>query len=154
MKVLFEGPPDETLIKSLGVKATKDGRHKSGVLKELTQGEELMGIVDEDPKNTQSRPKAMNKFHLAEEKHTIKVYRHQSNNNQLIVLCPDLENWILKAIKASKVDVSKFNLPSKANALHGIINSRLPNFEKLIHELITKENSAILYLQSLLTKRE
>ena len=146
MRVLFEGPPDETLVKCLGVKYTKDGRHKSGVLKELTSTKGLIGMIDEDPKNTQSRPRMMNEFQRVESKYAIEYYRHQNNNNQLIVLCPDLENWILKATKASKIGVNKFNLPSKTSALHGIINSRLFNFDKLIQELVRKESLAILYL--------
>ena len=93
----------------------------------------------------------MNEFYLTEEKHFIKIYRHQSNNNLLIVLCPDLENWILKAAKSSKVDVSTFNLPKKASTMHNTINTRLPNFEKLIQALIEEKNPAILYLQALFT---
>ena len=149
---MYEGPPDETLIKCLSMKSTKDGRHKSGVLKELTKAEELVGIVDEDPKNTQSRPKVMNEFYLIEENQGIKVYRHQSNSNRLIVLCPDLENWILKAVKTTNINISLFNLSDNPSTLHRVINKRLPNFENLINELINQQNPSILYLQSLLTQ--
>ena len=112
-----------------------------------------MGLVDEDPKSTQSRPRVMNEFLLRENKHAIKVYHHQSNRNQLIVLCPDLENWITRAAAASKIKLSTFNLPNKAGALHNIINSRLPNFEKLIKGLIANQNPSVLYLQSILVSK-
>ena len=144
MKVLFEGPPDEILLKCLGVKATKDGRHKSGVLKELTKREGLVGLVDEDPKNTQSRPKTMNEFRFIEKKLAVELYCHRDNDNYLIVLCPDLESWIIKAAKMSKVDLDLFNLPKKASALHNIINSRLSNTERLINELVVRKNPAVL----------
>ena len=150
MVVLFEGPPDEKLLKVIGVSSTQNSRHKSGVLKKLVKKEGLIGVVDEDPKNTQSRPRIMNEFLLLEEKYAIKVYHHQSNNNRLIVLCPDLENWILSAAKTSRINVSKFKLPNRAGALHDIINSRLLNFGKLIQELIAEQNASILYLQSIL----
>ena len=86
MIVLYEGLPDEVLMKRLGVRSTKDGRHKSGVLKDLIRKEGRIGLVDEDPKNTQSRPKIMNEFQLINKKHAIKHYYHQSNKNLLIVL--------------------------------------------------------------------
>ncbi len=148
---MYEGPPDKALIACLGVKSTKDGRHKSGVLKELSQTKDMIGIVDQDPKNTQSRPKTMNEFVLVEHKHGIKSYHHQSNGNQLIVLCPNLESWILKASRTSKVKVATHSLPGNPSTLHRNINSRLPNFERLIQDLLNRKNPALLYLQQLLT---
>ena len=144
---MYEGPPDRTLVECLGVKFTKDGRHKSGVLKELAQTKKMIGILDQDPKNTQSRPKTMDEFILTENKRGIKSYYHQSNSNQLIVICPNLESWILKASKTSKIEVTTYNLPGNPSTLHRIINNRLPNFERLIRELVAQKNPSILYLQ-------
>lgn len=150
---MYEGLPDKTLLICLGVnkKYTEDGRHKSGVLSSLVKRRDIIGLVDQDPSNTQSRPKTMDQFVLTESKYAVERYHHQSNGNQLIVLCPNLENWIIDAAKASNTDLTKFSLPNKASALHRIINSRLPNFERLISDLIAQQNQSVLFLQSLLT---
>ena len=146
---MCEGLPDRALLRCLGAKSVKDGRHKSGVLKTLTKSEGLIGMVDEDPKNTQSRPKAMREFRLVEARHGTKLYYHKSNNNKLIILCPDLESWVLKTTKTSKINIGEYGLPKTPSALHRIINTRLANFEKLIVQLIKLQNPSILYLQSL-----
>lgn len=148
-----EGKPDEVLVQGLCIsrRLIGNGNHKSGVLKHITQTKGLLGIVDEDPDAAQSRSKLMNEFRFIEKRYQIALYEHQSNGNQLIVLCPELEAWILRAVKASKVNISQFNLPNNPSALHRVVNTRLPNLEKLINELIIQQNPAILCLKNLLT---
>ena len=45
--------------------------------------------------------------------YSIELYQHKNTRSQLIVLSPELETWILKVTKASKIDIGKYNLPSK-----------------------------------------
>ena len=136
----------------LGVesKYVQNGRYKKGVLRRVTEESNVLGMVDQDPLTIQNYRKDMLDFQLLTRRYSIELYQHKNTGSQLIVLCPELENWLLKATKASKVDVSKHNLPTKASALHGIINSRIPNFERLVQELVVQKNPSILHLQSLL----
>lgn len=154
LKVYTEGKPDHTLVNCLGIEKRfiKNGRYKKGVLVRLSKERNVLGMVDEDPSTFRNYRKDMSEFTLVRKRHNIEWYQHQSTTNKLIVLCPNLENWILKIAKASKVDVTKFNLPSNPSTLHRVINGRLTNFEKLINELISQQNPSILYLQTLLTQ--
>ena len=68
-------------------------------------------------------------------------------DNKIVVLKVKLEDWIINACKQSNIDISKFNLPIKANDLHSIINSKLSNFDKLISKLLSKNNPSILKLK-------
>ncbi|MHA1267051.1 MAG: hypothetical protein ACTSRS_17565 [Candidatus Helarchaeota archaeon] len=57
-------------------------------------------------------------------------------NSVLIVLCPRLEEWIIKAADLCKMNMeSKFNLPRDPRRLKRIINYRLENLKRLINEL-------------------
>ena len=149
----IEGKPDRVLAHCLGIKKrfTQNARYKKGVLKRVAIESNVLGIVDQDPLTIQNYRRDMLEFQKLDSKYSVELNYHQSTKSKLIVLCPELESWILKAAKASKVDVKKFNLPNKASALHSTINNRLPNFERLVNELIIQQNPSILYLKSLLT---
>ena len=109
----------------LGVESryVQNGRYKKGVLRRVTEESSVLGMVDQDPLTIQNYRKDMLDFQLVTRQHGIELYQHKNTRSQLIVLCPELENWLLKVTKASKIDVRKHNLPSKASALHGIINA-------------------------------
>ena len=153
MVVYTEGKPDQILVRRLGIanKFIGDGKHKAGVLKKVAGKTDVLGIVDQDPETTQSRPKLMNEFQLVEKEYRVIVYFHRSSKNKLIILCPGLEGWVLKAAEASKINVADFKLPKKPSSLHNVVNNHLSSFEKLINELIARQNPSILYLQTLLT---
>ena len=152
LKVYTEGKADRSLIICLGVKngSVQTGRYKKGVLKRVAEESDVLGLVDQDPLTIQNYRKDMFDFQLIEKRHKIESYKHKHTESQLVVLCPDLESWILKASKNSKIEVTTYNLPGNSSTLHQIINNRLPNFERLIRELVTQKNPSILYLQSLL----
>ena len=77
----------------------------------------------------------------------IKIYR-DSKYNLLVVLCPVLEEWVLKTAKLANVKMGDFNLPDKANKFHKMINLSLPNYEKLLERLI--DSKRISSLRSIL----
>lgn len=65
-----------------------------------------------------------------------------SNDNDLIVLCPRLEEWVLKATKEAEIDITRYNLPDDGDKLHRMININIDKFEKLITDL--KEKSLMM----------
>jgi len=97
-------------------------------------------LLDEDPYSGQPRyvKEARLKNDLPE--HDIKILHHSSANNHLIVLCPALEEWILRAARESGIDVTKYNLPNNAAKLHAEINISLDKFEKLLEDLKDSSN--------------
>jgi hypothetical protein len=67
-----------------------------------------------------------------------RVLNDKSNNNDLIVLCPRLEEWVLKATKEAQIDIKRYNLPDDGEHLHKEININIGKFEKLIKDLMGK----------------
>ncbi len=59
-------------------------------------------------------------------------------NNDLIVLCPRLEEWLLKATKDAQIDIKRYNLPDDSEHLHKEINLNIDKVEKLIKDLKVK----------------
>ena len=41
----------------------------------------------------------------------LRILRNTNRNNDLIILCPRLEDWILEAAKEANVDIETYNLP-------------------------------------------
>ena len=144
-----ECKPDEALVKKLGY-TSKTITHHSGKAKvfgKLKKSTSLIAMVDEDPGSPQSSYEKDLIF--IEEVQGIKVYK-DNMGNKIVVLKVKLEDWIINACKQSNIDISKFNLPIKANDLHSIINSKLPSFEKLISKLLSNNNPSILKLKEIL----
>ena len=93
-----------------------------------------MGMVDEDPRGSQ--PLYMN---IVEPEDNLPQYGlktlHDDDNNNLIVLCPKLEDWVLKNAEEAGIDVTDYGLPNYAKELHRIINRRLDEFKTLVADL-------------------
>ncbi len=98
------------------------------------------GVVDEDL--TKTRPTYMENLlrnSLILNENDIKVAHDGKRNNYLIVLCPDLENWLIKTAKILGVSLSNFGLPSNPKDLK-MLNLRNPNkIEPLINDLAKKK---------------
>ena len=152
-----EGRADRVLAQRLGVPRREigDGKGKGGVLRQLVQGRNCQGLVDEDPGIPP--PTLMNR--LAEAGGAdltglgMRLYRHGERGNTLIVLCPKLEDWLTAAARDAglRLDNRRYGLPVNADDLHGVINNELPNLELLIDDLLSAQSPRILRLQTLLT---
>ncbi len=153
MKVYLEGRPDQALVQCLGINKrsiTSEGP-RTEVIKRVVKESKAIGIVDENPYVRQ--PGYLSHFVFNQRKHAVKTYRHQQNNNLLIMLCPNLEIWLLQITKAAKVDVATFHLPNTYKRLHDeltIGSKNLSKLDKLINHLLEKDNKPLHYLKSLL----
>ncbi len=79
----------------------------------------------------------MEELKLIEEKDDLKCLKDK-NNNQIIVICPEIENWIFKTSKEARVDLKKFNLPDNLHNFRKEVELKLDRFELLLRELINK----------------
>ena len=149
--VYVECKPDEVLVKKLGIlkKMLKHENDKGRVCKRLAKLMDCTGMVDEDPLSAQ--PSYLKYLPIIEEKHGVRVLSDKQKGNKVIILCPRLEEWIIKSVSESGFKMSDFGLPDKANELHRVINGRLQAFQKVIDKLIELENPGILFLKSHLT---
>jgi hypothetical protein len=89
-------------------------RKMKGVLDRGSTADLIIGLVDDD----RIKPGFFREFHLVSNEFEIKFLEHSSHTQQLIVLCPDLEGWLLWAAQLAKVDPGKFKLANHAKALH------------------------------------
>lgn len=151
MKILnLECKPDERLAKVLGIPSKNIEHHndKGRIGNLLKEDVYVIAMVDEDPGKPSSKSFAT--LEKESEAHGIKVLVHKKKKQYVVVLCPELEGWIINISKKSKISLSEFGLPEKAKQLHKEINYRLPAFEKLLLKLLEKKNPTLLYLQALL----
>lgn len=147
--VHVECKPDEILVSKLGFPKKQITHHqgKPRIFYALSKTQNQFAMIDEDPGCAKTNDEKALLF--IEESEGIKYYTDKSNN-KICILKVEFEDWIINACKKSKIKLSFFGLPGNSDDLHDVINHKLPNFEKLIDELITKKNPAISKLKDLL----
>ncbi len=135
--IYVECKPDFTLVKSITNILKREIIHEGGkseVCKRLERQKNCRGLIDEDPQSIQ--PPYVKKMIAKDDLSKLELKILQDNNdNYLIVLCPRLEEWILKSAKEADIDVRRYNLPNNARKLHREININLDKFKILIADL-------------------
>jgi hypothetical protein len=144
--IFVENEAHKILVKTLGVSEKEiiiaDG--KGNVCNKLEKERNCKGLVDEDPLSSQHS--YFKKLGHKEIKNDLKLSYDQENKNYLIILCPTVEKWILKAAIGVKIDISKYNLPSITNELYKVLHSdrkKYKNLEDLIKDVV-KQKSVML----------
>jgi hypothetical protein len=135
--IYTECKPDSTLVKMLGL-PKRHIIHQQGkpeVCKQLEKRTNWKGMIDEDPFSVQ--PPYLKKLRVMENlsNYGLKVLKDAAKNNDLIILSPRLEEWILKAVKEAGIDIKRYNLPDDGDPLHKVINLDLRKFERLVNDL-------------------
>jgi len=136
--IYVECKPDFALVRSL-TNITRRGiihtKGKGEICNQLRKRSGCKGLVDEDPLSIQ--PPYMREARLENNlpQHDLKLLHDDTNNNYLIVLCPRLEEWVLKAAQEDSKDVTRYNLPNNGIKLHQQININLDRFEDLLEDL-------------------
>ena len=153
--IYVECKPDGVLVRHVTDLSRRQVGHeiqgKGAVCNRLMNSRDLVAMVDEDPGETQ--PRYMRQLSLSRE-HVelgLKLYYDSRRNNRVVVLCPKLEDWLLRAVNDMGFDIEKYGLPRRANALHGVINSDERKIEKVLSDLTDYESPRLLELHRLLT---
>jgi hypothetical protein len=121
---------------------------KSEICKRLEKQQNCMGLIDEDPLRIQ--PSYIEKMEVASDlsKYELKLLHDKRKNNYIVVLCPRLEEWIVKTAHIMNIDMIKCGLPDDADSLHQEINANLQKFIQLIEPL--KKGERLKTLKTLL----
>jgi hypothetical protein len=130
--IYLECNPDKALVRSLGI-PRKDIRHsfsKGNVCNDLSKNTGVIGLVDEDPGSPQ--PLYLKKLKQIEAKHEMKLLHDEKANNYVVVLCPNLEGWIIKAAREANINLSEYDMSDEVSSLHKIINNKIGSFERLL----------------------
>lgn len=135
--IYVECKPDYTLVKTITEVPKRRINHagnKSEVCKNLRKHNMCIGLVDEDPLSVQ--PSYLAGLEVEDlSSHQMKILHDSSRDNSVVVLCPRLEDWILKTAQEASVDVRNYGLPNDDVRLHEEINGNLERFEKLLGDL-------------------
>ena len=150
MRLFLECKPDETLARVAGVprRAIIHSHGKGKVSKSLAKSSGVTGMVDEDLGSPE--PTAISSFVEVSALHDVRLKIDKSSNNRLVVVCPKLEDWVIKSAKAANLKMREFSLSENPRELHADINVRLPNLERLLQELLELKSPRLLHLKSLL----
>lgn len=150
--IYFECNTDEILVKALGFTKTErcHAGSKGEVCNKLSNSKNSKGLVDEDPASPQ--PSYIQS--LIEKNHedmSLKKFFDSKRENVLVVLCPRLEGWVLRAAEQADVDPLNFGLPNDEKNLHKQGNTSLKQFEEFVQEIESRNNPMFNFLKSLLS---
>lgn len=136
--IYVECIPDKALVKILGIPGNKifHAGGKGNICSRLKYSKNSLGLIDEDPHSPQ--PNYIKKLKFQFKEYSIKVLYDDELENYLIVLCPRLEEWILKAAKEININMVDYQLPNEAMELHKVINTRIKKFENLVQSILQK----------------
>jgi hypothetical protein len=152
--VFVECKPDSLIIEVIDI-ASKiiHQRNKFEVYKRLEREKNCIGLIDEDPQYYYVPP-YIEKMSLNNKlsNYGLKVFYDSSNNNYLVMLCPNLEEWILKAAKEANLKIERYNLPIQPTKLHKEINIKLEKFKILLLDL--KNSNRLKHLQTVIMRKE
>jgi len=155
--VHLECKPDELLVMALGISRKQITHHsgKSRVYGALQKNSNAIGLVDEDPDPGSPKYTYENDLMLIEEKFGVKRFADKKRSNTVLVLKIKLEDWLISAGKVSGIDITKqpYNLPGHGNDLHKVINDRFPVYQKLLDDLLAKNNKPLLTLKEWLKQK-
>lgn len=94
----------------------------------------MVAVIDEDP--GKGRMPLLDEYRKEREMADLIFYSHTQLDCCLIVIRPDLENWLLKRAKKNGIDPSDYGLPDDADRLHSIIHvERNSRFREMINDL-------------------
>ena len=153
--IYVECRPDEILVRQVTDLPRRQVVHeikgKGEVCNRLMRNRDLVAMVDEDPEATQ--PKYMTRLFLDSESADLglKLYLDRSLNNRIVVLCPKLEEWLLRAAADSGLSMNTYGLPDRANPLHSEINLDERKIQRLLADLHRAKSPRLRALGRLLT---
>lgn len=133
--IYVECKPDFELIKSLGI-SKRTIIHcggKARVCKKLQKNTSSIGVVDEDPNSEQ--PSYILNIKKVNEGGNLKLLYDEKRNNYVVIICPKLEDWILKVSKINNISAKKYGLPNDIDEFEKEINHNLDKFRKLLNAL-------------------
>ena len=152
MDIVLECKPDQTLAEVLGY-TRKDITHQNSrghVINYLKKRGQGIGIVDEDPRS--AKPTFFYEFKRETAEHLgVESHYHPKEKIRLIILKPQLEEWVIMAARRSEIRLSDFFRDCHtANDLHDVINPRLLRFEQMLRHMREQQNDALAYLKKVI----
>ena len=107
-----------------------------------------LGMVDNDKG---SIPKYFSEFTLIIERNNLKLLKHKTRQQYLVVICPAIEHWLLNASKEVNLNLADFGLKENLKEFSvytkSIHLSNNHNFTLFIKALLKAESESVLLLK-------
>lgn len=110
-----------------------------------------LGIIDED-KHKGAKAKYLQEFKRVEENNGLILQKHPQRQHYLILVCPEIEKWLMGNAKAVNINPVDYQLP---NELKGLIKltkikdiDKNEGFKRFIKHLINAEAPGITTLKT------
>ena len=136
--IYIECKPDRLLVTSLvrvSARQVIHAHNKPTLCKILTRKTRCDGLVDEDQNSVQPPYHGRVRPGSNYSEYDFKVFHDDANDNRLIVLCPKLEDWVVKTARLAGVDPGSYGLPKDPDRLHREVNLALDRFDKLLQAI-------------------
>ncbi len=153
MRLLLECKADEAVARHLG-RTRRELWHFAGkdrVCHALRKHRSLLGMIDEDPQAVQ--PPYLGGLSLDAMRHDVRLLRDAERDHRVVILCPRLEEWLVRTAAESGVSMTAFGLSDRGNDLHREITSKPERLRDLLDRLLALGSPRLLHLQSLLLAR-
>lgn len=120
-------------------------------LKNRLQHFPALGIIDED-KNKGPVSKYFINFSLLKEENDLILKKHSERNHYLIIVCPEIEHWLLTNAIAIELNPVDFGLPENLSGFKKLTKTqdidRNAGFYQFIKALINQKAPGITTLKS------
>jgi hypothetical protein len=120
MIFFVEDEPHRALLRCLKIprRSIRVAGARGNVIKKLRDSPGDVGIVDEDPRSTQTQSHEFNNYLVTKTGEGLQLRaRRGSGGQRLIVLCPRVEDWLIDRAGACQIDLKQYCLPSTTKEL-------------------------------------
>ena len=153
--IYVECTPDAALVRHITDPSKRQVIHelkgKYEVCKRVSSQSDCRAMVDEDPGSVV--PPYLRRISLVQElvEEGLIVYHDGARRNQVVVLRPRLEDWILAAAKGVGLMAAAFGLPAHPARLHSVINANISKYNRLLEALDEAGSNRLVTLSRLLS---
>jgi len=142
MMVLVECYPDAALLRLLGVprKQLRHERCKGEVVNRVLKISCATGLIDEDPSSAQ--PRDLDNYKQLQASEGLRlIARRDDKNKRLIIVCPRLEDWLIRRARSAGLKPEEYHLPGDPDRLHSIPRyEQNDGFRRFLTELIERDS--------------
>ncbi len=146
----------DTKVAEIITHASEKYNHQHGCgqianqLKNRLKDKIALGIIDED-KNKGPLPHYFSEFEEMKSENGLILKKHNTRKQYLILICPEIEKWLMTNANFVNVKFSDFNLPLDLNGLKQITKTQNIDmnieFYQFIKSLINKKASGLIVLK-------
>ncbi len=146
----------DTKVVEIIAKAKRKFNHQHGCgdvanqLKNKLRNKTALGIIDED-KGKVPQAKYFFEFEVIKEENNLIFKKHRERKQYLILICPEIEKWLMKDAEMVNINPLAFNLPEGLSGFKEITKrqniDRNHDFYRFIKKLINENAPSISTLK-------